>query len=451
MLPAALRESPEGFDAASELVTSLDEALMAGFARLGPNHKAALDRVGAALAPSPLGPAIAEAVAAIRAGPPAEAHLITLAAARESLQGALHDALYAAAMTLTGRPAEVPAPATQITTRSGDLSALASARQWLVELALGGLVQADPGSVTPFLPNLERLQEDRSLTRTTALLTGLYDELIDRLPLQTADEAPVRRWGDLWSRALLACTDRVETAVSVEEKGRFSCFAMDIRHHAHLVSAVLWGLWEPAGGPPRLARSTLSGWRVPAIAGPESWHALKGPFGPLLQALAERRSWDASALVLSTGDLRLQRGAAGPVHDAFTTAKRALELAPPVPAPTDRHPAQVGFPLLFEAPAQGAGPYTAAFGDGALPVAFTRTSEIQNILPKEFVPCARWIGLLRWDGGQWSVSPLLGVNSSGKKPLEVGPLDTLAAELKGTSEALGILKERAGKLLRAKS
>lgn len=450
-LPSPLREPAQGLAAASTLVAHLDDALMAGFARLGPSHRDALDRVAAALAGSPLGGVVREAVAAARVGPPTEAHLIALAAGREALQGAMHDALLAQALALTGRPADIPSPATRITTLGGDPSALVAARQWLVELALGGLASAEPASVLPFGANLERLQEDRSLARLSALLTGLFDELSDLLPLASADEAPARRWADLWSRALLECVGRAELAESTVEKGRFSCFAMDVRHHAHVVSVALWGLWLPDGAEPRVARATLSGWRVPAIAGPESWHALKGAFGPLLQAVAEGRAWDASATVYSSGDLRLQGGAAGPALDPFAVAALAMAAPLPVPVGADRHPVQLGVPLLFEVPPQGKDASSVPFGDGALPISYTRTSEVQNISPAALAPCARWIGLLRWDDGAWSVSPLAGQNRAGKKPVHVGPLDGLAAELKGTSEALSILRERAGKLLRVKS
>ncbi len=453
MLPTAIREVEPGVAAARALINSLDAALMAGFARLGPDQKLALDRVAAALGPSPLGPRVAEAVAAVRAGPPSEADLLALAAAREALQGACHDALLIQALSLLGRAPEVPTPATtpaQVEGRS--LTLLGSARQWLTELALGGLIQADPGSVGPFLPTLEQLQEDPGVRRTSALLTGLWDELMDLLPLSTPDEAPATRWGDLWSRALLSCTGRSDQPTSSSEKGRFSCFAVEIRHHAHLVSAVLWGLWEPAGSAPRVARTTLSGWRVPAIAGPESWHALRQSFGPLLTAVAEKRAWDATASVLSSGDLRLSGGAPGPTLDPLEVAKRAMspDLPLPVALAADRHPAQISLPLLLSSP-PAAGCKQVPFGDGALPLRWDRLSPLQEVGDQALLGCPRWVGLLQWDDGAWAVQPLYGLNTAGKKPVDVGPHATMAEELKGKSEALAILKERAGKLLRAKS
>lgn len=449
MLPTALRELPPGVEAALALVAGFDDALMAGFSRLGPRQKEALGALARALGGSPLGPVVAEAISGLKAGPPGDASLVALAAGREAQLGAVHDALLAAAFTALGRTPPVEVPATEpMTAAEASQNLLGSARQWLVELALGGLLQADPGSVGPFLPTLEQLQEDAGLVRTTALLTGFYDELMDLLPLATPDQAPAGRWADLWSRSLLGCTGRGDQPTWTAEKGSFSVFSVELRHHAHLASAVLWGLWEPVGGAARVGRATLSGWRVPAIAGDETWHALLAGRGALLGAVAEKRSWDCEAKVGSTGDLQLGKGAAGKPCDPLEVASRMTSLPLPTLAGADRHPVQIAVPVHFTSKPSKTG---VSLGDGEVPLRWDRLSPLQGIDAAALAGCDRWTGLLRWDGGAWSVQPLYGLNSAGKKAVEVGPLEVLAREVKSKSEALGVLKERASKLLRQKS
>lgn len=455
MLPSPLREAPAGFDAARALVRGLDDALMVGFARLGPTQKEALDALARAMRATPLAPLVDDAVAAVRAGPPSESQLLHLAAAREALQGAMHDALQAQALALVGRsPATAPPPSEGADAPEAAAGLLTGARQWLHEMALGGILQLDPGAIAPFEVTLQALQEQAELARAAALLTGLYDELSDSVPLDSPDDAPAGRWADLWSRALLSCHPRGERPTSSFARGRFSAFAVESRQHAHFVSAVLWGLWEPNGGAPTVARTTLSGWRVPALAGSEAWHALTRAYGPILTSIADKKAIVSQAAVLSTGELRLGAVEPGLPADPIAVAKKALDPANPLPQtlPCDRHPVGVALPILFESrPAAAGGVMSVKLGDGELPLRLDRMSPLQGIESSVLATCDAWIGLLRWDGGSWSVQPLHGASTSGKKPVETGPLAVLGEEAKSKSDALGILRERASRLLRTKS
>lgn len=457
MLPSPLREAPAGFEATRALVRGLDDALMAGFARLGPAHKDALDAVARAMRATPQGEAIAAVVAAIRGGPPSEAQLIQLAATRESLLGAMHDALMAQALAAVGRSPNPALPAVEPTEAPAAANGLlAGARQWLHEMALGGLLQLDPGAITPFEVTLQGLQEQPELARAAALLTGLFDELSDSVPLDSPDDAPAGRWADLWSRALLACLPTSEQPTSAIVPGRFSAFALESRQHAHFVSAVVWGLWEPNGGSPSIARTTLSGWRVPALAGSEAWHALTRAYSPILKLVSEKKAIVTRAAVLSTGELRIGAADPGLPADPVAVAKQALAASANLPLPSlppcDRHPIHVAVPVLIEARPKAAGPAMAvAFGDGELPIRLDRLSPLQDIDPAVLATCDSVVGLLRWDGGAWSVQPLHAAGTAGKKAVETGPLALLASEVGSKSDALKILRERASRLLRTKS
>ena len=106
MLPTPLRSAPPGFAEASAALTTLDEVLLGGLGRLADSQKDALRALARAFDGSPLGPLVTDSVNAACSGPPQEAAMIGLAAAREALQGASADALAAQLNTLLGRPAQ---------------------------------------------------------------------------------------------------------------------------------------------------------------------------------------------------------------------------------------------------------------------------------------------------------------------------------------------------------
>jgi hypothetical protein len=100
--PATLNQAPDNVAAAEAVIAALDGCFLAGFARLGAAHRDSLASLGRVLAGTPLAPAMDDAVSALASGPPNEAHLMALAAARGALFGAAHDALFAQAIAATG-------------------------------------------------------------------------------------------------------------------------------------------------------------------------------------------------------------------------------------------------------------------------------------------------------------------------------------------------------------
>jgi hypothetical protein len=164
----------------------------------------------------------------------------------------------------------------------------------------------------------------------------------------------------------------------------------------------------------------------------------------LLTALAERRALDLTDMpLLAGGDLiwRDAQARPGDPADPFTTARVHLgaALAPATP-PLERHPARIAEPVFVEDLA-------------AVTLDTTRLPACGPLTPEVVAAATACIGLLRWDDGAWTVQPL-GVQATVKKKQvgvhtadwALGPADPKLAKAAG--EAVEVLRERAGRLLR---
>ncbi|WP_426508470.1 hypothetical protein ACPPVO_58425 [Dactylosporangium sp. McL0621] len=431
-------------DAALETAGAVDEGLLHGFARIDDDRTAALAGLAGAFAGSPLREAVAEAVDKVAAGSVADDHLFALAAARIALFGSVHDALLARADAALGRPRAdwrgEPGPAAAAT------HLLGGARSWLRELAITGWRGVDHDLVAAAGQVIEAAFGDPELRRLAVLLDGLAAELRAGSPIATMDPVPVRRWADLWSRALLLAHDggRAQRAAQAETvTGRLFVLGVDVHEHPTAVQVQVHGVLEAAGAPTRLVRASVSAAKVDTIVGPAIWRLLAG-HPMLLTALAERRALDLTDMpLLAGGDLiwRDAQAKPGDPADPFTTARVHLgaALAPATP-PLERHPARIAEPV---------------FVDDLSTVALdtTRLPACGPLIPEIVSAANACIGLLRWDDGAWTVQPL-GVQVTVKKKQTgvhtadwaLGPADAKLA--KSAGEAVEVLRERAGRLLR---
>lgn len=424
-----------GVDAAAALTAGLDAVLGDGFARLGSKQVDALDELASAFAGTPLGSTVRAAVDALAAGELLAHHLTALAAARASLEGARADALLA---EVAGSQGLVVAPTEVARAPEADPEALIrmeSARQWLVEVALAGLSQLDNATIVPIVGTLEGIQARPELAGLAALLTGFAGELLDHAPTSSVADPPLRRWSDLWARCLLATWSLPERPTTRSVSGQLTVLGADIRHHDHLLSVVVHGLLDE-GGTRRLVRTTLSAWKVDAIAGPEIWNLLR-PLAPeLVDGLAKGVCLAVDGMTLtSAGDLIWDGKVMGSAAaDPFATSLEGAVLA--APAPRDRHPLQLAIPAVFAG--------TSALEAAGLTVDMGRVSPYSDYDADEVASSDAIVGLLRFDEG-WSVQPLAG--RKGKK--QFGPAEGIAKAAKVKKPALGILRERASRLLRA--
>ncbi|MEV5410298.1 hypothetical protein AB0K60_15855 [Thermopolyspora sp. NPDC052614] len=468
---------PPGVAEALELIDGFDGALAHGFARLGEDHGAALAALAGALAATPLGDRLAEAVAKAAAGSAGEEHLSALAGARTALFGAVHDALLARLDAALGRGrtewelerggAEGDDPAAPAATEAGNL--LAGCRSWLHELAVAGWRGVDHDLVSASSQMLEALLAEPGLRRAAVLLDGLAAELRASCPVGTMEHLPARRWADLWARALLLTQtppDGGPAPMAAEPvgtaSGRLLILGVDVHEHATAVQLQVHAVLE-GDGPPRLVRTAVAAAKVDTIVGPALWK-LFADHPVLLGALAGRVSLDVTDLpLLPGGDLIWQddRARPGEPADPFVTARvRLAEATAPAVPPLERHPVRIAEPVLLEG-------YRASTGDGgsltftldqgaALPVAVDRLPSCGPLTPQSVAKSTACVGLLRWDAGRWWLQPLA-VQSTVKGKTTtahngewaLGPTDPKVVKAEARAgDAVAVLRERAGRLLR---
>ncbi|MBB2911058.1 AcrR family transcriptional regulator [Streptosporangium becharense] len=457
---------PAGVEEALDLVAGFDDALTHGFARLGEERGTALAALAGSVAATPLGERVREASGKVAAGSVSDEHLAALAGARTALFGAVHDALLARFDTALGRarapweePPEAAAPAAE--------NLLGGCRSWLLELAVTGWRGVDHDLVSAADQTVEALLAEPGLRRLAVLLDGLAAELRASSPVATMERLPVRRWADLWSRALLLArpgglSGAVPSAETVS--GRLLVLGADVHEHGTAVQVQVHGVLEPAGGePPRLVRTAVTSAKVDTIVGPALWRLLGG-HPVLLTALAERRALDVTDLpLLGGGDLvwHDDRARAGEPADPFTTARLLLggALAPAVP-PLERHPVRIAEPVLVEGYTATAGDdgatVTFDLGGGTLAVDVDRLPACGPLTPELVAASSACLGLVRWDGGRWTLQPLAVQATVKRKTVAahtgdwaLGPTDpkVVKAEAKA-GDAVAVLRERAGRLLR---
>ncbi|MEV1173369.1 hypothetical protein AB0J09_33630, partial [Nonomuraea sp. NPDC049784] len=274
----------------------------------------------------------------------------------------------------------------------------------------------------------------------------------------TMDLLPVRRWADLWTRALLLSQKGTWNGAAEPVSGRLLILGADVHEHATVVRVQVHGILEPAGGAPsRLVRTSVAAAKVDTISGPSVWR-LMSDHSVLMGALAEHLSLEITDMpLLPGGDLLWHddRAKAGEAADPFATARVQLAAAEAPPtAPLDRHPVRIAEPVFLEGyTMQGD---TLDLGGNTLPVALDRLPDCGPLTPELVSASSACIGLMRWDGGQWLLQPLAVQATVKKKPVAahtgdwaMGPTDpkVVKAEAKA-GDVVAVLRERAGRLLR---
>ncbi|WP_432928632.1 hypothetical protein ACQPZZ_02780 [Microbispora sp. CA-135349] len=473
----------EGTAQALALLDGFDDALVHGLARLADEHA---DAVAAAFASSPLGDRLAEAADAVVSGSITQEHLTALAGGRVALSGAVHDALLGGFDAALGReraewPSAPGGPADGGSATGGPASGgpawggsasgdgaqpvgnvLGGVRSWLRELAITGWRGVDHDLVSAADQIIEALLAVPALRRLAVLLDGFAAELRACSPIGSAEHLPVRRWADLWTRALLLSHDGVltgEPRPTAMVSGRLLVLGVDVHEHGTAVQFQVHAVLEPpGGGRSRLVRTSVTVAKVDTIAGPALWK-LPQRHKVLLAALADRRGLDITDMpLLDGGDLvwHDDRALVSKPADPFATARLVLPgaLAPAVP-PLDRAPVRIAEPVLVEGyKVTKDGSFE--LGGAVIAVDTERLPDCGPLTPKLVAASSACVGLVRWDGGRWILQPLA-VQAKVKRETTVvatgdwalGPTDPKAAKAEArAADAVTVLRERAGRLLR---
>ncbi|MGW6916927.1 hypothetical protein ACWGB8_24335 [Kitasatospora sp. NPDC054939] len=451
-----------GLDEALAAVDAFDRALVGGLVRPQPAQAAGLEALADAVAGSPLAARVADAADRAAAGTAVEDDLLALAAARAALLGAVHDALTeriqeAAGRTRAEETAGAPAEA------AGAANVLAAARAWLADLARAGWQGIDHDLVGAAAPIVSALLPEPPLRRLAALLDGFAAELAACCPGTALERIPLRRWADLWSRAVLLTRPGALAPAPVgTATGRLLPLGVDLHEHATAAQAQVHAVLEPAdGSAPRLVRASVSVPKPDTVLGAGVWQLLR-PHLSLLAAAGEGRSMDLADMPVTVGgDLLWDEAHARPgaPADPFATARVALAgaTAPAVPA-LERHPVRIAEPVLLEG-------YAVETEDGVLALTLAghritvdtdRIPAAGPLTPEAVAASTACIGLLRWDAGAFSLQPLAVEATVKRRTVALhagawagGTDDKVGAKgEKAATDAVQVLRERAGKLLR---
>jgi hypothetical protein len=456
-----LAETVDGLDEAMAAVDAGDQALVSGLLRPHPADAAGLTRLADAVAGTPLAARVAEAVEKVAAGAAGEDHFVAIAAARGALLGSVHDALMTRVAEAAGRPCgETTAPA------PGDGQSpnlLAAARSWLSDVARAGWRGIDHDVVSDAAQVISALLPDPALRRLATVLDGLAAELAASCPGAALDRIPARRWGDLWSRAmLLTLPGAAGTPASGTATGRLLPLGVDLHEHATAAQAQVHAVFEPEDGTtPRLVRASVSVPKPDTILGAGIWQLLR-PHLSLLRAVSDGRAMDLTGMpVTEEGDLiwHDEHARPGDPADALATARVALPTATsPATAPLDRHPARIAVPVFLEGYTAERDGDTLIFTAAGhrLPVNTDRVPTAGPLTPDAVAASTACLGLLRWDAGTFGVQPLAVETTVRKKAVTLhagawagGTTDKAGVKAeKAATDATAVLRERAGRLLR---
>ncbi|MFD4668139.1 hypothetical protein ACFWNN_00310 [Lentzea sp. NPDC058450] len=453
-----LSDPLDGVDEALAAVAGLDQALTTGLLRPQPAQAAGLAALADAVSASPLASKVAEAADKAAAGAAGEEHFLFLAAARIALFGSVHDALMARVEQATGRAqtewtASLPDP--------GQAENLVlAARSWLADVARAGWQGIDHDLVSGAEPVISALLPHPRLRRLAALLDGFAAELAASCPGSALERIPARRWGDLWSRALLLTLPGATDAPASTVTGRLLPLGVDLHEHATAAQAQVHAVFEPVDGTPFLVRASVSASKPDTVIGAGIWQILR-PHMSLLTAFTEGRSVELTDMPMTAeGDLLWQDEHAklGEPADPFVTARVVLPKASTPPtAPLDRHPARIAVPVFLEG-------YAAEQTDDALTFSFAGSQVVMDtdrvpagpLTPEAVAGSNACIGLLRWDAGAFRIQPLAAETTARKKTVALhagawagGAVDKVGAKAeKAATDAATVLRERAGRLLR---
>ncbi|MDI3407015.1 hypothetical protein [Streptomyces cavernicola] len=458
-----LTETVDGLDEALAAVDAFDGALAAGLLRPQPAQAAGLLELADAVAGTPLAAKVTEAADKAAAGAADENHFVALAAARTALLGSVHDALGARVEEATGRPRGTHTQADSPREPGEQVNVLLAARSWLSDLARCGWQGMDHDVVSGAAPVVSALLPEPGLRRLAALLDGFAAELAASCPGASLKSVPERRWADLWARAMLltvpGAADAPETGTVT---GRLLPLGADVQEHPTAVQAQIHAVLEPADGSgARLVRASVSAPKPDTVVGAGLWQLLR-PHMSLLEALSEGRSMELTDMpVTAEGDLLWSDDHArkGEPADAFATARVALPTAAEAPtAPLDRHPSRLAVPVFVEGYAAQAAEdeLTFTIAGPELHVDADRIPAASPLTPQAVAKSGACIGLLRWDAGRFRLQPLAVESTVRKKTVALhagawagGTTDKVGAKGEKTAtDAVKVLRERAGRLLR---
>jgi hypothetical protein len=439
-----LHATPEGVGAIQQAIVQMDACSLNGFVGGQRDGLAALPHI---FAGTPLEMRIQASLDSLARNEFSESSFLTLAAARVSLQGILHDLLRNHALAALVRTAPLDSSGSTPDRRPQSSALFDSTRHWLMELALSGFARLEPGTLFSFLPTLSQLRGFPDACHLSAMLTGFLNEILAMLPIKDSAQIPLLRWCDLWSVAMLGAVGLAESPQPSLVSGTLYPLGIELRQHSQAASLVVYGVLVNEDRA-LFVRQSWSAFKVSAIRGDELW-LLFPQAQQVIQSLMQGKALTLTDMpFLPSGDLLWNdaNAEAGkkykPLDIALQYCGQGSSLEVSMTPGLERHPVQIAEPLAF---------IDCRIEDGNVRLkddVILPLDPYHNTLPTEVLDTATALfGLLRYNAGQWMMQPLLAGVPKGKFEFAGQDGAELLNKLPKTS-TVSILKERSSRLLR---
>jgi len=445
-------EIPAGIKESLALLNQIDNCLLTGFSRLSTEQINFFERLAAVFSGTAFEQPLLSLVADCKITTFKLENFVHLAAVRSALNGAVYDALLEQVSTdLAYQFDPITASSTKV-----DHPLLTSCAEWLKEIALVGFESLEREQLNHFSQTLDNLLENPAFRPQSTLLTGLVNELGYSIPIGNDKLVPLRRWGDLWSKAMMNCYGQLQESEVKTVSGIFEILGSEILQHNNSVALRVYGLLEIEGGK-NFTQFSVQAFKVDTIVGFESWK-LFSDFPKLLKTLAKN-------LAISLDSVRMYpNGVWEWTEDKITLLKSVKSLALAAKELKDSHfykmPAYQRHPVHLKVPIylkdyqiiESEESLQLQIEEQSIPIDTHRFSSMSVLDIDKLKTSDESFGFLLFDNNQWSFQPL--TVRFGKTVVHNGlaaekaPVKLVKKKVKST-DSFKILKERAEKLLRS--
>jgi hypothetical protein len=444
----SLAELPLGFQETDDFITLIDNCLFTGFARLSEDQQEGLESLARAFSGTPFADELTASIEELFNSQFQSRSFQILAACRTSLQGALYDSLIDQCDTITSRQ-RADTVATEWQDSESPL--LESCSQWLSEIAVTGLRQLDCEDIDPFQQTMENLREDKQFIRQSVLLCGFANELSNSSPIAAMLEPPIRRWADMWSKAILN-SYKLEAKCSEQPfTGELFILGTDISQHSNFVQLTCHALLT--GDENNAVTINLSAYKVDSISAENIWK-LFSDYSTLTDALVNAKSINIKDMPgLQNGSLLWDERCTskGSAYDLFEKEEDYNLCKFSKISAANRHPAQICEAFFLKGKViENDGSFQLKTSEANIELLTKRFCTASPLDIKSVKKAKSIFGLLRFDNALWSFQPLAYYALVKKNDILMhnGAYALGIPGKKAKNDPVEILRERASRLLR---
>lgn len=445
-------EIPTGIKESLALLNQLDTCLLTGFSRLSTEQITFFEKLVTIFSGTAFEQPLSSLAASCKITTFKMEDFVHFAAARSAINGAVYDALLdQVSADLAYQFDPITATSTKV-----DHPLLTSCAEWLKEIALVGFESLELEQLNHFSQTLDNLLENAAFRPQSTLLTGFVNELSYSIPIGNEKPVPLRRWTDLWSKAMMNCYGQLQEQEVKLVSGVFKVLGSEILQHNNSVALRVYGLLE-IDGMEKFTQFSVQAFKVDTIVGFESWKLFSG-FPKLLKTLSDNLAITLDEVKMypngvwewNEDKITLQKSV-----DALSVAATALKDSHYYKIPAfERHPVHLKVPIYLKEYqiVNSEKLVELEIGEQSLPIDIHRFSSMSVLDVDKLMTSTECFGFLRFDNNQWSLQPLSlrcgrTVVHNGLAAVKA-PTKLVKKKVKPT-DSFKILKERAEKLLRS--